>query len=86
MVLTKRDKKIKDLLNDDFKDIKRHNNALYEKFQDDIKVLVEEIQTNTEKIDAVFGEMGKMKEDVEVVKQDISFIKQELRKKQMKKI
>lgn len=62
-------------------EIKRHNDVLYEKFKDDIKIIGEGWDGTKEKVDATFEMVGEMKIDMEVVKSDISFIKNSLKQK-----
>ncbi len=93
MALTKKDlQDIRKGLKGDFKDIKRHNDVLYEKFRNDIKVIGEGWQTVSDKVDVTFETVGGMLEkmtlmqenmnamgrNMEIMKSDIAFIKQGL--------
>ena len=62
-------------------EIKRHNDVLYEKFEEKIDVVSEGWDITKEKVDATFEMVGGMKMDMEVVKSDISFIKNSLKQK-----
>mgnify|MGYP001615361473 CR=1 FL=1 len=76
-------------------EIKRHNDALYEKFRNDVKAIGEGWQLTKDKVDATFDlagqinvkvtklqlEVEKIKKDIEIMKSDISFIKNELKQK-----
>lgn len=62
-------------------EIKRHNNVLYEKFEEKIDIVSEGWETTKEKVDSTFEMVGDMKIDLEVVKSDIAFIKNSLKQK-----
>jgi len=63
------------------KSLLRQNQVMYEKFQQDIRIIGEGWQMNAEKTNATFELAGETKEDIEIIKMDISFIKNALKQK-----
>ena len=69
------DKKFNNFRNE----IIKHNQVLYEKFQQDIRIIGEGWNGTRQKVDATFDLIGELKEDSEIIKSDIAFIKNTLK-------